>query len=394
LVHEGEVLCAVFSPDSELLVTCAMDQTVRFWQTQTGQPAGEKLVHDQIIKLATFSPDGQILATASPDGTIRLWDTRRRTLVGVLETQTACREMAFHPNGSLLLVTTWKMTRIWDPVSQQSVSPAIKRSPSWLDLFVNQGLGLHWGEDGRIVGFFVESTGTLVPDRRSAEDLVKLSQLYSGRRLDDKGGLIPLRREELQVLWRELHAKYPEEYASSPDGIVKWRIGQLLYLDTKERPAEIAFHRRWLAAELADLRWQPGEQGNENLMQNDYFQRLCALALHGRHTEATAAADALAPRWSNKPAAAPYTLNDCARVHALAARAVKGDGPLAERYAVRAVTLLRQAAAAGFKDSQSALKDPDLEGLRPRKDFMDFLKELPLALVREDPLGKSRQGRG
>ena len=106
-------------------------------------------------------------------------------------------------------------------------------------------------------------------------------------------------------------------------------------------------------------------------MRDDYLQRLQALALHGRHAEAADAADALAARWPKDA----ETVYQCACVHALAAGAVKGDATLADHYAVRAVALLRQAADAGYNNSQTVQKDHDLDALRDRADFKDLLKE-------------------
>jgi hypothetical protein len=152
---------------------------------------------------------------------------------------------------------------------------------------------------------------------------------------------------------------------------VEWRITQLASISI-ERPGEIAFHRRWLVAELADAGWQPGERGDEDDGPDHYLQRLYALVQHGHSADAVAAADALAARWSKDA----DTLYNCARVYSLAAGAANGDAALSDRYAGRAMTLLRQAAAAGYKDDQRVLKDPDLDALRGRNDFRELLKML------------------
>ncbi len=151
-----------------------------------------------------------------------------------------------------------------------------------------------------------------------------------------------------------------------------WRIKHLQSINTIERPALCAFHRRWLAAELGESGWQPGERGNENLLRDDYLHRLQALALHGRPSEASAAADALAARWPRDH----ESVYQCARVHALAASAVNDDAALSERYASRAVALLRQAVEAGYHDAERLRKDSDLDSLRRREDFRELLKKL------------------
>jgi serine/threonine protein kinase/WD40 repeat protein len=345
LQHEGAVYGAAFSPDDTSVVTCGEDKTARLWRTATGEPVGEPLGHQDPVTLAAFSPDGQTITTASLDGAVRLWDAHGNPL-GVLQ----CKEghawgMRFDPKTSLLVVDYWGPVRVWDVASQQQVGPAVEGSFAAL---------------------------LLPSDDRPVGDLVKLGQLYAGQHLDVKGGTVALRKDERQALWRELRARYPGEFAVSAEAALAWRVGQLGSASKAERPAAIAFGRRWLAAELADSGWQPGERGNEELAVDDYLQRLSALAQHGRPAEAVAAADALAVRWAKDA----DTLYGCACVHALAAGAVKDDAALAERHAARAVALLSQAVAAGFKDGEQLRKDPDLDALRQRKDFLQLQRDL------------------
>jgi hypothetical protein len=268
-------------------------------------------------------------------------------------------DLLFHPSG-LLVVVTYNMSkmRLWDVAAQQEASPAMQgvRSAGGFPLLWSPG----WFDNA----ILWDHSFDLPTEDRPAGDLVKLGQLYSGLRQVATGGTAPLRREERQALWRELRDRYPEEFAVSDAAVIAWRIDYLA--------AWLAFGRQWLAAELAECGWQPGEQGNEKLEVWDYLQRLQALALHGSHNEAVAAADALAARW-NKDA---DTLYDCARVPALAATAVNGDAALSERYAARAVALLRQAVDAGYANAGHMRKDSDLDSLRRREDFRELLKKL------------------
>src|SRR5207302_2728442 len=49
---------------------------------------------------------------------------------------------------------------------------------------------------------------------------------------------------------------------------------------------------------------------------------------------------------------------------------------LAQSYADRALALLRQAVALGFKDAAQLKKDPDLEPLRAREEFRKLVTDL------------------
>jgi hypothetical protein len=70
------------------------------------------------------------------------------------------------------------------------------------------------------------------------------------------------------------------------------------------------------------------------------------------------------------------TLYNCACACALAAGAVKDDAALGEKYASRAVGLLRQAVAAGYKDVEHIQQETDFDPLRGREDFQQVLKQL------------------
>ncbi len=365
LGHGGPVLYAAFSPDGELVVTCGADGTACLWRTRTGQPVAERLRHEDQVALAAFSPDGRTIATASVDGLVRLWDDRGGSL-GMLRCESGhVLGLLFHPSGLLLVAVSDNTMRLWDVAAQQDVGPA----GMWLG-----GLALA----GSICGWVADYGTVMNPgfdppsDDRPVGDLIKLSQLYSGWRLNAKGGTVPLGKEERQALWRELRSRYPKEFAISPEAATDWRVGQLQSISKTEQPAAVVFGRRWLAVELAESGWQAGERGNEELGVEGYLQRLYALAQYGRHAETSAAADALAARWPKDH----NTLYGCACVHALATGAVAADAILSERYGSRAVALLRQAVEAGYHDAERLRKDADLDSLRRREDFRELLKKL------------------
>jgi WD40 repeat protein len=100
--------------------------------------------------------------------------------------------------------------------------------------------------------------------------------------------------------------------------------------------------------------------------------RAYSLARTGEHAKAVAEANALAAAKN----VTGNTLHDLACVCALAAAAVRDDAKLQDQYAARAVELLRQAVAKGFKEAAHMKKDKDLDALRDREDFKRLLAEL------------------
>jgi eukaryotic-like serine/threonine-protein kinase len=103
--------------------------------------------------------------------------------------------------------------------------------------------------------------------------------------------------------------------------------------------------------------------------------RARSLARAGQHARAVAEANVLAEAKgvTGKP------LYDLACVCALASAAVQDDATLRDQYAARAVALLRQAIAKGYKNIEQLKKDEDLKALRPREDFQKLLQEVEKA---------------
>jgi hypothetical protein len=100
----------------------------------------------------------------------------------------------------------------------------------------------------------------------------------------------------------------------------------------------------------------------------------------GAHARAAGVAEELAAV-TGVPASVVY---DAACVCALCVPPVGKDaalslaerGQLAEKYAARAVALLRRAATAGYKDAGHMKKDSDLDPLRSRDDFKKLIADL------------------
>ena len=101
-------------------------------------------------------------------------------------------------------------------------------------------------------------------------------------------------------------------------------------------------------------------------------QRAASLARAGEHAQAVNEAEELA-KTDDKDSNAIY---DLACVYALACAAAKDDAKLKEQYAARAVEMLRQAVAKGFKNIEHLKKDDDLMVLREREDYLKLVKEL------------------
>jgi len=106
-----------------------------------------------------------------------------------------------------------------------------------------------------------------------------------------------------------------------------------------------------------------------------------SLARDGQHVRAFADANELFGMRQPGPA----TTYDCACICAICITKVGDNKSLAEKYAVRAVELLRQAVAKGFSNFLHLVNDGDLAPLRGRDDFTALLWE-----IAEATSGKSK----
>jgi hypothetical protein len=154
------------------------------------------------------------------------------------------------------------------------------------------------------------------------------------------------------------------------------------YLPAREGLRDVSWGRAMSLTKLARYgealqEWDAAyEQDAGSYRDNIRIMRANTLAHAGDPGKAVAEADALARTGK----ATPAMLYDAACVHAVAAAVVKGDASLRERYAGRAVALLKQLAATGyFKDAASVenmTRDPDFEVLRERDDYKMVVRGL------------------
>src|SRR5439155_11618849 len=114
-----------FSPDGKRLATAAGDNTVRIWNTATGEERLALEGHTWQVWGVDFSPDGKRLASAGgrrddPDpADVKIWDATTGSELFTLRGHTrTVRKVAFSPDGKRLASASHDHTvKLWDVVT-------------------------------------------------------------------------------------------------------------------------------------------------------------------------------------------------------------------------------------------------------------------------------------
>lgn len=114
--HSGPVFGCSLSPDSQFLLSCSEDTTVRLWSMETGSNVVCYKSHNYPVWDVSFSPLGYYFATASHDRTARVWATAHVTPLRILAGHLAdVTTVKFHPNINYVATgSADKSLRLWE----------------------------------------------------------------------------------------------------------------------------------------------------------------------------------------------------------------------------------------------------------------------------------------
>ena len=118
--HGGTVMCVSVLPDGKI-VSGSYDKTVRVWDTATGELVQTLEGHHERVMGVAILPDGKIVS-GSFDKTVRVWDTATGELVQTLEGHTGeVVGVAILPDGKIVSGSFDKTVRVWDTATGELV---------------------------------------------------------------------------------------------------------------------------------------------------------------------------------------------------------------------------------------------------------------------------------
>jgi WD40 repeat protein/serine/threonine protein kinase len=267
LWHQKTVRAAVFSPAGSHIVTASDDETAQLWDAATGKAVGPPLVHSGGVNCAAFSRDGSRLVTAGQcrdrgwAGEARLWDAATGRPLWHVRTIGMLDLVAFSPDGRAVVTAGHGgMARVHDAVTGQPLSLAWEQGTRVLgaafspdsrfvaaggadrtariwEVATGQPISPPLWHEGEVFGVSFSPTGRtlltysqdgtarlwdLIPDDRPAADLVLLTQLLAGQRLDAYGALERLSPADQVAALTQLRAKYPAEFSVTAEQVMAW----------------------------------------------------------------------------------------------------------------------------------------------------------------------------
>ncbi len=115
VTQQGDVLCLVVTPDGRLAISGSNDNTIAFWDPETGAHLQTLVGHGDDVLCLELTPDGRHIFSGSKDGSVALWDPGSGQRLAQLDCgNSAVQALSSMPGGRHLLVAAGRDLVLWD----------------------------------------------------------------------------------------------------------------------------------------------------------------------------------------------------------------------------------------------------------------------------------------
>ncbi|CAK58103.1 unnamed protein product (macronuclear) [Paramecium tetraurelia] len=130
--HESSVNSVSISPDGTILASGSADNSIRLWDSKTGELKAKLVGHENAVNQICFSRDGTTLASVSGDRTIRLWDVKTGRQKAQLDGHTnSVLTVCFSPDNTILASgSADHSVRLWDITTRKEKARLVGHSNS------------------------------------------------------------------------------------------------------------------------------------------------------------------------------------------------------------------------------------------------------------------------
>jgi eukaryotic-like serine/threonine-protein kinase len=113
--HTGNIHDVAFSPNGRFLASASGDRTVRVWNVKTGTEQLRLSGHTSVVLCLAFSRDGSQLVSGSSDGTVKVWGAAGREVQILRGHSAAVLNVCFSADGQRLATADASNTvKVWD----------------------------------------------------------------------------------------------------------------------------------------------------------------------------------------------------------------------------------------------------------------------------------------
>jgi WD40 repeat protein/serine/threonine protein kinase len=127
--HTGGVGRVAFTPDGQRLVSSSNDQTIRIWDVSTGLERSCLKGHTDTVVAVAINSEGTRLASADSSGAIKLWDVETQQSARPLEPPDSASSVAFRSDGQILAIASGQKIHLCDPRTGRIVRTLEIRGP-------------------------------------------------------------------------------------------------------------------------------------------------------------------------------------------------------------------------------------------------------------------------